>query len=159
MLQFFKKNGEIISKEYFYLQKTLEKSSSRRRRDNQHFYPRKLFEKKYPFGLIILKSYSGAEAVSTFIEHNCIQTSEPIDLIFMDCIMPDCDGYEASQKIITISQIQAIESPVIVACSAFEGIEEEEKCVKVGMRFFLRKPVAEEDIRKLFNNEFKTLSK
>ena len=57
------------------------------------------------------------------------------DLIFMDCMMPEMDGFEAT-KIIN----ERPESPVIVAVTAGIRQQEKQKCYAVGMQDFIMKP-------------------
>ena len=62
-------------------------------------------------------------------------------LIFMDCLMPDLDGYECTQIIREIEKTRAVEvrTPIIaLTAHAIEG--EAERCFQVGMDEFITKP-------------------
>jgi len=71
-------------------------------------------------------------------------TRLPYDLIFMDCQMPEMDGYEAT------AAIRARESPgsrvPIVAMTANALAEDRARCLAAGMDEFLAKPVQFKDL-------------
>jgi len=72
------------------------------------------------------------------------------DLIFMDLIMPEMDGFQATQKILEVSK-----STLIVAFSADNLPESRKKAEMVGIRDFISKPVRIEELKKLFARHFK----
>lgn len=59
------------------------------------------------------------------------------DIIFMDCLMPVMDGYEAAKKIRGLLG----NSVRIAAMTAHVSYEEQEKCFSAGMDKFLAKPI------------------
>ena len=61
------------------------------------------------------------------------------DLIFMDVQMPEMDGIEATQKI--LSHFNQNNEPVIIAMTANAMKEDEYECRKAGMKDFLPKPI------------------
>lgn len=75
----------------------------------------------------------GLEAV-----RNVEQSSEPYDLIFMDCEMPNLDGYKATQQLQTLP---ACERTRIVGLSAHAMEEHRQAGLNAGMAAFLTKPV------------------
>jgi CheY-like chemotaxis protein len=80
---------------------------------------------------------NGCEAVEMF-------RTIPFDIVFMDCQMPEMNGYEAA------SRIRQLERPgyrvPIVALTA-EAIQDcRDKCFQAGMDDFLAKPVRLEDL-------------
>ncbi len=66
------------------------------------------------------------------------------DLIFMDCHMPEMDGYEATEHILrsTVGRSR----PKIVAMTASTLAEDRERCRQVGMDDFIGKPVRMADV-------------
>ncbi len=70
--------------------------------------------------------------------------SGEFDLIFMDCQMPEMDGYEATR------QIRRIDGPVseipIIALTANAFQEDRDACAESGMNDFLTKPVTKKQL-------------
>jgi PAS domain S-box-containing protein len=71
----------------------------------------------------------------------------PYDIIFMDILMPEMDGYEAT-KIIN-SDSDPSRKPVIIAMTANALKGEEEKCLEAGMDDFISKPVRPQELREI----------
>lgn len=72
------------------------------------------------------------------------------DLIFMDLIMPEMDGFESAQKIVAYDK-----SVIIVAFSADNMPESKRKAELSGIRDFISKPVRIDDLKRLFAKYFK----
>ncbi|MCX6253919.1 MAG: response regulator [Bacteroidia bacterium] len=72
------------------------------------------------------------------------------DLIFMDLIMPEMDGFESAQKILKNDK-----SILIVAFTADNMPESKRKAELSGIKDFISKPVRIEDLKKLFARYFK----
>lgn len=69
---------------------------------------------------------------------------ERYDLVFMDCYMPDMDGFEAAQS---IRRAEAGGRRVpIIALTASVMPEDRERCARAGMDDFLGKPVRPEEL-------------
>jgi len=88
---------------------------------------------------------NGIEALAA-IEH------EPFDLVFMDVMMPEMDGLEATRQIRARQQNRAehpqFKSPiVIVAMTASAMPGDRDNCLAAGMDDYLAKPVRPEDVR------------
>ncbi|MCK7537888.1 MAG: response regulator [Marinilabiliales bacterium] len=66
------------------------------------------------------------------------------DLIFMDLIMPEMDGFESAQKILAYDK-----SALIVAFTADNMPESKRKAELSGIRDFISKPVRIEELKKL----------
>lgn len=77
---------------------------------------------------------NGREAVKALEE-------SAYDLIFMDCQMPEMDGFEATQKIRAIEKTQARKSSFIFALTGDEDPRIKEKCLAAGMNDYLTKPI------------------
>ena len=66
---------------------------------------------------------------------------ESYDLIFMDCLMPEMDGYEATRQIRSPeSQVRNHDVP-IVAMTAQAMVGDREKCLAAGMDDYVAKPI------------------
>ncbi len=92
------------------------------------------------YGLSPLMAENGAEAVA-------MATNRKFDLIFMDCQMPEMDGFEATSIIRqhykdTEEKIQ----PVIIAMTANVMKGDREKCLAAGMDDYLGKPLKEHEL-------------
>lgn len=72
------------------------------------------------------------------------------DIIFMDLIMPEMDGFESAQKILNYDK-----SVIIVAFSADNMPESKRKAELSGIRDFISKPVRIDDLKRLFAKYFK----
>ncbi|NRB67332.1 MAG: response regulator [Vibrio sp.] len=64
------------------------------------------------------------------------------DLIFMDCRMPEMDGFEATSYL----REQEFELPII-ALTAGTTLEERERCIQSGMNDILTKPYTAKDLK------------
>lgn len=65
------------------------------------------------------------------------------DLVFMDCHMPEMDGFEATRK---IRSVAAYKNLPIIALTASALKEERDKCISSGMNAVVTKPFEPSDI-------------
>ena len=86
------------------------------------------------WGALVQFAVDGKEAVSLF-EHD----HDQIDLILMDCEMPEMDGYTATE-VIRQSRFSEANLPII-ALTAHALPEFRERAFAVGMTGYLTKPI------------------
>lgn len=67
--------------------------------------------------------------------------SDQFDLIFMDCHMPDMDGFETTQVIRQYEQRHASKAVPIVALTANTSAEIRQECLTSGMSDYVAKPI------------------
>ena len=75
--------------------------------------------------------------------------SKKYDIIFMDLIMPEMDGYTASKKILKKSP-----NTIIIALSADSTTESANKAEIAGIKQFISKPVKQDDIEEILIKYF-----
>lgn len=67
--------------------------------------------------------------------------SKEYDLVLMDCLMPNMDGFEATREIRN-SDSELFSSKIpIIALTGLEAIDERARCLNAGMDYLLSKPV------------------
>ncbi len=91
-------------------------------------------------GITACVAANGKEAVELF----CLT---PFDLIFMDCQMPDMDGYQGTAAIRRIEDDH--QRVPIVALTGNDTDQERAHCIAAGMDAFLTKPVRPESLKAL----------
>ncbi|MBA4386960.1 MAG: hypothetical protein C0404_03200 [Verrucomicrobia bacterium] len=75
-------------------------------------------------------------------------TKDLYDVIFMDCQMPELDGYEATRQIRLIEATRKRPQAYIVALTAHAMQGDREACLEAGMDDYISKPVRQSDIEK-----------
>ncbi|MCJ7821405.1 MAG: response regulator, partial [Bacteroidales bacterium] len=90
-------------------------------------------------GIMAEYAESGSEAIEKAKE-------KPFDLILMDLIMPEIDGFEAARIILDFDR-----NSIIVALSADTMTETRVKAEQTGMKELLAKPVSVEDLRRVID--------
>lgn len=90
-------------------------------------------------GMTIMTAHNGIECLEM------MENSEPFDLILMDIMMPQMDGYEAMQKI--RGELKLVDLPII-ALTAKAMKNDREKCLEAGASDYISKPL---DLNQLFS--------
>lgn len=91
-----------------------------------------------------------AEYASSAAEAITMARGKPYDLILMDLIMPEMDGFEAARAIFDFDK-----NIIIVALSADTMAETRTRVEKTGMKELLSKPVTVEDLRRVITRYHK----
>jgi two-component system, sensor histidine kinase and response regulator len=74
------------------------------------------------------------------------------DIIFMDCQMPEMDGFEATRL---IRQNKNTENNIIVAMTANALEGDREKCIAAGMNDYISKPIRSAELERILSHYLK----
>jgi CheY-like chemotaxis protein len=91
-------------------------------------------------GLDVLYAENGREGIEV------LQANSNIDLVLMDIMLPEMDGYEAMRTIRKISRFKALP---IIALTAKAMKEDREKSIAAGASDYVAKPVDVEQLLSL----------
>lgn len=83
---------------------------------------------------------NGREALDMLVEHN------DFDLVLMDMMMPEMDGYEAMRRIREMPQYQKLP---IIALTAKAMKEDRAKCIEAGASDYMKKPISTDQLLSL----------
>ncbi len=92
-------------------------------------------------GCQVVLANQGLEAFQAILQHR-------FDLVFMDCNMPEMDGFTASRKIREYEQQQHLPRLPIIAFTADVMPTTRERCLAAGMDDYLTKPIVFNDLKK-----------
>ena len=76
------------------------------------------------------------------------------DLIFMDCQMPEMDGFQATRSIRELERSRHAPRSYIVAMTANAMWGDRDRCLAEGMDDYVSKPVEESDLKAVFERFF-----
>lgn len=96
----------------------------------------RVFEDK---GMIVLKAENGKKAIQVLKEN------PKLDLVLMDIMMPEMDGYDAMKEIRKLAEFKDLP---IIALTAKAMKEDKQKCLDAGASDYITKPV---DVSKLMS--------
>jgi CheY-like chemotaxis protein/HPt (histidine-containing phosphotransfer) domain-containing protein len=85
-------------------------------------------------GVEIVFASNGQEAINACRHHR-------FNLIFMDCQMPEVDGFTATKTILAEAAQRQYQAPAIIALTADVTSAAQDKCREVGMVDYLAKPI------------------
>lgn len=70
-----------------------------------------------------------------------------VKIIFMDCVMPDMDGFEATRLIRQAEADQDARQPItIIGATGLTSVSEMNACIEAGMDYVINKPYSQEEI-------------
>lgn len=95
-------------------------------------------------GYEVLAATNGEEALKVWDQ-------QAVDLIFMDCLMPVMDGYEATTMIRERERLNPEKKSVIIGLTASALPGDREKCLAAGMDDYLAKPAFVVDLKRAFS--------
>ncbi len=85
-------------------------------------------------GCFVTPAGNGLEAVK-------LMKQRRFDFIFMDCNMPEMDGFEATKTIRALEKRENFQPTPIVALTAYAMKGDEQRCLESGMDDYITKPV------------------
>jgi two-component system, sensor histidine kinase len=94
----------------------------------------------WEIGCEVSVANNGLEAVA-------MTGAEAFDIVFMDCLMPEMDGFQATLAIRERERAGGLPAIPIIALTANAFASDREKCLAAGMSDYLSKPFTAEDIR------------
>ncbi|MGL6257918.1 response regulator [Vibrio sp. WXL210] len=91
------------------------------------------------------KAKSGIEALAA------LRSQVDYDLVFMDCLMPEMDGYEATREIRNRDNANIRHDIPVIAMTANAMQGDKDKCLEAGMDDYLTKPINKKALEEALN--------
>lgn len=128
--------------------------------DTQNLRPNRVFDQKYSLSVLVAEdnlvnqkvvirilSKFGIEADLAKNGRQAVDmaSAKSYDLVFMDCYMPEMNGFKASETILSMDG----PLPTIVALTASATTEDRRKCMESGMTDYLTKPLRPEEVNRV----------
>ena len=95
-------------------------------------------------GMVVTRVSDGKEAVERF----CESDADTFDIIFMDIMMPEMNGYEATRAIRELKDHPDARTIPIIAMTANAFAEDIQASLDAGMNGHLSKPIVVEEVVK-----------
>jgi osomolarity two-component system sensor histidine kinase NIK1 len=93
------------------------------------------------------------ECVTNWIEVMNIIKNGSVDLIFMDIMLPEKNGFEITHEIRKYEKCNGIKNGIpIIALTANTLDNDKDKCIQAGMNDYLAKPFTAVDLYKIIDN-------
>ncbi|MCC6931472.1 MAG: PAS domain-containing protein [Gemmatimonadaceae bacterium] len=90
---------------------------------------------------------NGREAIEAF--ERATLAMHAFDLVLMDCMMPEMDGFEATSRIRALERPRGMHTPIVaMTANAFQ--QDREHCLAAGMDNYIAKPLDQRSIARLF---------
>ncbi len=99
-------------------------------------------------GLILKQLGLSCDFVSNGLEALDILETKAYDLVFMDCVMPEMDGYAATQELRRREE-KSEQKTLIVAMTAKNQPEDRDKCLAAGMNDYISKPIQVKEVQRV----------
>ncbi len=119
--------------------------------ENRPLQARVLLAEDNPVNQEVAKNMLQNLGCHVTIAENGTKTLEAIaqtdyDLVLMDCLMPELDGFETTRRLRLLEQETNRHIPII-ALTANTSQEDQKRCLKAGMDDFLSKPFEQKQLR------------
>jgi len=95
---------------------------------------------------LLLKRGHRTIAAATGLEAVLMAGRDEVDLVFMDCQMPELDGYAATERIRDDERARAGRRLPIVAMTAHAMAGDRDKCLAAGMDDYVAKPLRPDEV-------------
>ena len=100
----------------------------------------------------IVSCNNGADGLSAFKENRC-------DIVLLDCQMPIMSGFEVSRSLREFEEVNHIEKTPVLAITANNKFDINEKCLDAGMTSVLTKPFTGDQLIRTINSLCETKTK